>query len=58
MVTLYLTEEEYQILSDLLDNEWDRLDYLACDDNVNYYDNDYPDDAKRANVIHKIWNRH
>lgn len=58
MVTLYLTEEEYQILSDLLDNEWDRLDYLACDDDGNYYDNNYPDDAKRANVIQKIWNRH
>ena len=25
MITLYLTEEEYQILTDMLDNEWDRL---------------------------------
>ena len=32
--------------------------FTACDDNGNYYDNDYPDDAKRANVIQKIWNRH
>lgn len=58
MVTIYLTDEEYQVLVDLLDNEWYRLDYMQCDDDGNFYDDDYPDDAKRANVIQKILTTH
>lgn len=54
MITIHLTDEEYQVLVDLLDNEWYRLDYMQCDDDGNFYDDDYPDDAKRANVIQKI----
>ncbi|MGX5377585.1 hypothetical protein ACWCL1_04975 [Ligilactobacillus sp. LYQ135] len=56
MKCVYLTEEEIEVINDALDSvafEYGWTD-VPMDENGVYYDDDCPEDAKRANAIASI----
>lgn len=57
--TIYLTTEEKKIILDALDLDFQEHDYdsMLLDESGEYYDKNYPFDAKRANLIQKLINR-
>lgn len=57
--TIYLTAEETRVILDALDLDFQEHDYdsMLLDENGKYYDEDYPFDVKRANLIQELINR-
>lgn len=57
--TIYLTTEEIQIILDALDLDFQEHNYdsMLSDESGEYYDENYPFDAKRANLIQELVNR-
>lgn len=57
--TIYLTNKEKQVILEALDLDFQEHDYdsLSSDENGKYYDENYPYDAKRANLIQELVNR-
>lgn len=57
--TIYLTAEETRVILDALDLDFQEHDYdsMLSDENGKYYDEDYPFDVKRVNLIQELINR-
>lgn len=56
---MYFDESERLTIEEALQLLWDErgLDYLPIDDDGKYYDPDYPEDARLANTISRLWER-
>lgn len=56
---MYFDESEKSTIEEALQLLWDErgLDYLPIDDDGRYYDSDYPEDARLANTISRLWER-
>lgn len=57
--TVYLTSEEIRVIVDALDLDFQEHNYgsMLSDESGKYYDESYPFDAKRANLIQELVNR-
>lgn len=57
--TIYLTAEETRVILDALDLDFQEHNYdsMLSDESGEYYDESYPSDAKRANLIQELVNR-